>query len=209
MLNSTLTTDNQNCKAEIFKIVADNTKLQQEIEQLKQTATETQLVSQSVPQSKMISFSQIRKNSELQVSGDRKKVVVESGGNGYRNILGEDPLLPGNVYTWKLRYQGSTSDLYVGVIDKSKFSVGGGAGRHHHCYGIGNRIKGCLSGNSAKLNPGELLEINANLINHTLTIKSMSNFSINLTETLPRLSSDNYYPWALLHRSNHVLEIVE
>ncbi|KAL0251075.1 hypothetical protein GEMRC1_000289 [Eukaryota sp. GEM-RC1] len=121
---SSLTTDIQNLTTTKSNEI---TKLQQEIEQLKKTPTETQLVSHSVPQSKMIRFSQTRKHSQLQVSVDRKRVVVGSGSSG-RNILGEDPLLPGNVYNWKLRYQGTTSCLYVGVIDESKFNDAGHPG---------------------------------------------------------------------------------
>ncbi|KAL0250989.1 hypothetical protein GEMRC1_001231 [Eukaryota sp. GEM-RC1] len=208
---SSLTNDNQICKAENSKIVADNIQLQQEIEQLKKTVVETQLVSQSVPQSKMIRFSQTKKHSELQVSGDRKRVVAGSGGDWVsRSILGEDPLLPGNEYTWKLWYQGGTDGLFVGVIDESKFVVDGDCFDNAHCRSnSGNTIRGCLSGTTTQGNPGELLEINANLINYTLTIKSVSNSSINLTGTLPRLSSGNYYPFALLLYSNHELEIVE
>ncbi|KAL0251893.1 hypothetical protein GEMRC1_001105 [Eukaryota sp. GEM-RC1] len=204
---SNLTTDIQNLTATNSNEIA---KLKQEIEQLKKTATETQLVSQSVPQSKVIRFSPTKKHSQLQVSGDRKRVVFGSGGNEVRNILGEDPLLPGNVYTWKLRYQGGTDCLIVGVIDESKFSVEGDCRWNAHCFhNHGSAVRGCLSGNQTQWNPGELLEITVNLINHSLTIKSVSNSSINLTGTLPQLSSGNYYPFARLCYSNHVLEIVE
>ncbi|KAL0252150.1 hypothetical protein GEMRC1_001362 [Eukaryota sp. GEM-RC1] len=204
---SSLKTDIQNLTATKSNEI---TKLRQKIEQLKKTTTETQVVSQSVPQSKVIRFSPTKKHSQLQVSGDRKRVVFGSGGNGVtRNILGEDPLLPGNVYTWKLRYQGRTGSLIVGVIDESKFSVEGnldtGAHRFHNLGGV----FGCLSGIKTHLNPGELFEINVNLINHTLTIKSVDNSSINLTGTLPQLSSGNYYPYAMLYHIDHVLEIVE
>ncbi|KAL0251001.1 hypothetical protein GEMRC1_000215 [Eukaryota sp. GEM-RC1] len=204
--NAGLTTDIQNLTATNSNEIA---KLQQEIEQLKKSTKETQVVSQSVPQSKVIRFSPTKKHSQLQVSGDRKRVVVGSGGGGVRNILGEDPLLPGDEYTWKLRYQGGTGGLVVGVIDESKFSVDGYCWGNAHCFHNGNNVFGCLSGNKTKWNPGELLEINVNLINHTLTIKSVSNSSINLTGTLPRLSSGNYYPYALLWYSDHVIEIVE
>ncbi|KAL0251082.1 hypothetical protein GEMRC1_000296 [Eukaryota sp. GEM-RC1] len=206
---SGLTDDNQICKAENSKIVADNIQLQQEIELLKKTVVETQLVSQSVPQSKMIRFSQTGKHSQLQVREDRKRVVVESGGDGSRNILGEDVLLPGNVYTWKLRYQGNTWCLFVGVIDESKFSVDGGCYQNAHGTFSHDSVYGCLSGNKTKWNPGELLKINVDLINYTLTMKSMSNSSINLTGNLPRLSSGNYYTFARLFYGDHVLEIVE
>ncbi|KAL0251185.1 hypothetical protein GEMRC1_000398 [Eukaryota sp. GEM-RC1] len=167
------------------------------------------MMSQSVPQSKVIRFSPTKKHPQLQVSGDRKRVVFGSGGIWYRNILGEDPLLPNNEYTWKLRYHGNTNNLYVGVIDESKFSVEGHCYLNAHCFLNGNSVYGCLSGNKTQWNPGELLEINVNLINHNLTIKSVSNSSINLTGTLPRLSSGNYYPFAMLYHRDHVLEIVE
>ncbi|KAL0250982.1 hypothetical protein GEMRC1_000196 [Eukaryota sp. GEM-RC1] len=156
----------------------------------------------------MIRFSQNRKNSQLQVSGDRKRVVVRSGNHVCGNILGEDPLLPGNVYTWKLRYQGDRYGLFVGVIDESKFSRNDKSSRAHGIFNTGI-IQGCLSGNNTKWNRGELLEINVSLVNYTLTIKSVSSSSINLTGTLPRLSSGNYYPFARLYYSDHVLEIVE
>ncbi|KAL0251462.1 hypothetical protein GEMRC1_000675 [Eukaryota sp. GEM-RC1] len=86
----------------------------------------------------MIRFSQTRKHSQLQVSGDRKRVVFGSGSFGFRNILGQDPIYPGNNYTWKLRYQGDTDNLWVGVIDESKFSVDSGCymdahGTFNHC----------------------------------------------------------------------------
>ncbi|KAL0252178.1 hypothetical protein GEMRC1_001390 [Eukaryota sp. GEM-RC1] len=208
--NSALTTDIQKLTATNSNSLNEITKLQQEIEQLKKTATETQLMSQSVPQSKVIRFSQTQKHSQLQVSGDRKRVVYGSGSNGCRNILGEDPLLSGNVYTWKLRYQGTTCSLFVGVIDGSKFVVDGDCFDNTHCRSnSGNTIGGCLSGNTTQWNPGELLEINANLVNNTLTIKSVSNSSINLSGTLHRLSSGNYYPFASLFYSDHELETVE
>ncbi|KAL0251486.1 hypothetical protein GEMRC1_000699 [Eukaryota sp. GEM-RC1] len=203
---SSLTTDIQNLTATTSTEI---TKLRQEIEQLKKTITETQVVSQSVPQSKVIRFSPTKKRDELQVSGDRKRVVVRSWYGAVRNILGEDPLLPGNEYTWKLRYQGNTSGLVVGVIDESKFSVDSNCWENAHCFYNGSKVFGCLSGNKTKWNPGELLEISVNLINHTSTIKSVSNSSINLSGTLPRLSSGNYYPYARLHYIDHVLEIVE
>ncbi|KAL0251139.1 hypothetical protein GEMRC1_000934 [Eukaryota sp. GEM-RC1] len=189
---------NENCN-----LVSDINKLQSEIEELKKLAEDNQ--------AKMIKFSQTKKHSELQVSGDRKRVVVGNGDDlVYRNILGEDPLLPGNNYTWKLRYQGTTDCLFVGVIDESKFSVDGDCFQSAHCFeNDGDRIHGSFSGTRAQWNPGELLEINANLINYTLTIKSVSNSLINLTGILPRLSSGNYYPFALSCFSNHVLEIVE
>ncbi|KAL0251726.1 hypothetical protein GEMRC1_000938 [Eukaryota sp. GEM-RC1] len=195
-------------------LVSDIEKLKSEFEELKKSAAENQLVFQS----KMIRFSQTRKHSELQVSGDRKRVVAGSGGDWVsRSILGEDPLLPGNEYTWKLWYQGGTDGLFVGVIDESKFRIDVDCIDDAHCRSnSGGTICGCLSGNRTKCilnktkwNPGELLEINVNLINYTLTIKSVSNSSIYLTGTLPRLSSGFYYPFASLCRCDHVLEIVE
>ncbi|KAL0250858.1 hypothetical protein GEMRC1_000072 [Eukaryota sp. GEM-RC1] len=225
--NSVLTTENHDLKTTISDLETNNAglttdiqnltatksneidKLKQEIEQLKKTTTETQVVSQSVPQSKVIRFSPTKKDPELQVSGDRKRVDVLSGVVGCRNILGEDPLLPGNEYTWKLRYQGLTGGLVVGVIDESKFSVESNCYQKGHCSSNCGLVWGCLSGNKTKWNPGELLEINVNLINHTLTINSTSNSLISLTGTLPQLSSGNYYPFARLYWSNHALEIVE
>ncbi|KAL0252094.1 hypothetical protein GEMRC1_001306 [Eukaryota sp. GEM-RC1] len=208
---SSLATEIQNLSTTYSNSLNEITQLKREIEQLKKTDTETQLVSQSVPQSKVIRFSQIRKHSELQVSDDRKRVVVGSGFSGSRNILGEDPLLPGNVYTWKLRYQGNITMLFVGVIDESKFSDDeeNCFYSNAHCYANSLNICGCLSGNKARWNLGELLEVNVNLITDTLTIKSMSNSSINLTGALPRLTSCNYYPYAFLYYGDHVLEIVE
>ncbi|KAL0251861.1 hypothetical protein GEMRC1_001073 [Eukaryota sp. GEM-RC1] len=183
-------------------------KLKGELLEVKTNAESQSIAKPISSQSKMIRFSQTRKHSRLQVSGDRQR-VVGSGGDGFRNILGEDPLLPGNVYTWKLRYQGNTNSLWVGVIDESKFSGGSYVMNEFHCFCNDTRSYGCLSGNKAKWNPGELLEINVNLSNYTLTIKSFSNSSINLTGTLPRLSSGNYYPWAFLYYGSHELEIVE
>ncbi|KAL0251561.1 hypothetical protein GEMRC1_000774 [Eukaryota sp. GEM-RC1] len=210
--NWQLKTNNFDLTADIHNLTAtmsnEITKLKQEIEQLKKTTTETQVVSQSVPQSKVIRFSPTKKHSQLQVSGDRKRVVVGSGGYPNKNILGEDPLLPGNVYTWKLMYQGINGGLVVGVIDEPQFKVNGVCGSAH-VFANFSAVYGCLLGNITQWNPGELLEINVNLINHTLTIKSVGNSSINLTGTLPRLSGGNYYPYALLNSNNNVLVIVE
>ncbi|KAL0251003.1 hypothetical protein GEMRC1_000217 [Eukaryota sp. GEM-RC1] len=99
---TTLTTDIQN-------LTKTNSN---EMAKLIKAHTGTQRVSQSVPQSEVIKFSQTRKHSQLQVSGDRKRVVHGCCDVQRRNILGEDPLLPGNVYTWKLRYQGNTGGLF-------------------------------------------------------------------------------------------------
>ncbi|KAL0237825.1 hypothetical protein GEMRC1_012299 [Eukaryota sp. GEM-RC1] len=168
------------------------TKLQQEIEQLKKTATETQLVSQST----MIRFSQTRKHSELQVSGDQKELFTE--------------VVMGTEVSWEKThfFQGNTGVLVVGVVDESEFLVSSCYASAHCIYSHGGG-SGCLSGNKTKWNPGELVEINVNLINHTLTIKSVRNSSINLVGTLPRLSSGNYYLYAHLFHSDQLLEIVE
>ncbi|KAL0252145.1 hypothetical protein GEMRC1_001357 [Eukaryota sp. GEM-RC1] len=106
-------------------------------------------------------------------------------------------------------FQGYTGNLFVGVIDESEFNVDGYCYKNAHGTFNHDSVYGCLSGSTPNWNPGELLEINANLVNFTLTIKSVSNSSINLTGTLPRLSSGNYYPFAHLYRSDHELEIVE
>ncbi|KAL0228667.1 hypothetical protein GEMRC1_013287 [Eukaryota sp. GEM-RC1] len=171
---------------------------------------ESQVVSQSVPQSKQIRFSPTKKHSQLQVSGDRKKVAVVDRDDYRRNILGEDPLLPGNLYTWKLRYAEGPNSLFVGVIAESNFSADDWCCDIAHCFhNYGDQVHGCLSGTQTKWNPGELLEISVNLIYNTLTIKSFGKSSINLSGTLPRLRSGNYYPFASLFWACHVLEIVE
>ncbi|KAL0250787.1 hypothetical protein GEMRC1_000001 [Eukaryota sp. GEM-RC1] len=209
--NSDLKEENSDLKNQISTLQEDNMKFVTEISGLKCEIEEfrkTTLESIADPQSKVIRFSHTRKYSQFQVSDDKKK-VVGAGSDGMKSILGEDPLVQGNVYTWKLRYQGHTSNLAVGVIDESKFSVDGGCHSNAHCFHNGNNVWGCLSGNKTQWNPGELLEISVNLVNHNLTIKSVSNSSINLTGTLPRLSGGNYYPFALLWHSDHVIEIVE
>ncbi|KAL0251037.1 hypothetical protein GEMRC1_000251 [Eukaryota sp. GEM-RC1] len=186
------------------------TKLRRELKPLKMTAVQTQLVSRPCSQSKVIKFSRTRKHPQLQVIGNRKRVVYGSDVDCVdRNILGEDPLRPGNFYSWKLRYEGSHQSLVVGVIDESKFRVDGECFHNAHCYVNSNCSYGCRSGNKTIWNPYELLQITANLINYTLTIKYVSNPSITLTGTLPRLSSGNFYLFASLFCCDHVLEIVE
>ncbi|KAL0230876.1 hypothetical protein GEMRC1_010281 [Eukaryota sp. GEM-RC1] len=204
--HSQVVLENSHLKTSNSKINNENTSLKRKVEQL----TKIVSASQSVPQSKELQFSNAKKHSQLQVIGYQMRVVM--GGDDYvrKNILGEDPLLPGNVYTWKLWYQGTTNSLIVGVIDGSKYNVDGDCWENAHCFhNAGNCVFGCLSGNKTQWNPGKLLEINANLINYTLTIKSVGNFSINLTGNLPRLSSGNYYLYGGLWFSDHVLEIIE
>ncbi|KAL0251753.1 hypothetical protein GEMRC1_000965 [Eukaryota sp. GEM-RC1] len=228
--------ENSRLKVENSKIVNDITNLQKEIERL--TKVENQIhqlktanskivndinnltgetersnrgirYSKPVPQSKMIKFCHTRKHSDLQLSKVRKSVVVEGAGGVNRNILGEHPLLPGNLYTWKLRYQGNTQGLWVGVIDESKFSVDGRCFGNGRCFYNDNAVCGGLSGNKCEWQPGDLLQINVDLIDYTITIKSLSNSSIDLTGTLPRLSSGHYYPYAFLWYSDLELEIVQ
>ncbi|KAL0251817.1 hypothetical protein GEMRC1_001029 [Eukaryota sp. GEM-RC1] len=177
-----LVTENSNLVSEIDQ-------LKNEIETLKKTATN------------MIKFSQIRKHPQLQVSEDKRE-----------SILGEVPLIPGNDYTWKLRYQGHTSDIFVGIIDESKFSINEEDECHFDAHGIFNDecdFQNNLSSVIVDWNPGELLEINANLINYTLTIKFVGNSSMYHTETLPRLSRGNYYQYAHMWSMDHVIEIVD
>ncbi|KAL0249123.1 hypothetical protein GEMRC1_004356 [Eukaryota sp. GEM-RC1] len=184
------------------ELVSDIDNLKCEIEKLRQIATQVQ--------SKVISFSQTKKHSQLSVSNDNKRVVLASGDPKYRYILGENPLLPGNDYTWKMWYQGCHSDLCIGVIDEAEFNIDGDCYESAHCcFSCEDKGFGCLSGFKIQWKPGELLEINANLIDFTLTVKSVGNSSTYLTGTLPRLSSGNYYPFACLYYVNHVLEIVE
>ncbi|KAL0239916.1 hypothetical protein GEMRC1_010024 [Eukaryota sp. GEM-RC1] len=200
-----LTTDIPNLTATMSNEI---TKLQPEIEQLKTIAI-TQLVSQSVHQSEAIKFSQTRKHPELQVSDDGKRVVHDWINGFPTSILGEDPLLPGNDYTWKMRYHGYPANLWVGVIDESNSSLDDNCFLYGHGIFNHNDVYGCLAGHKAQWNPGELLEINVNLINYTLTIKSVRNSVIELTGTLPRLSSGNYFLHAEMYYNNHVLEIVD
>ncbi|KAL0251723.1 hypothetical protein GEMRC1_000935 [Eukaryota sp. GEM-RC1] len=117
----------------LFVPLKDVKDLRDGIEEIKSITT------RSLCQSKMIRFSQTRKHSELHVSVDGMRVDYGSGNRVCRNILGEDPLLPGNVYTWKLRYQGITRSLVVGVIDESKFNANGGAG-NAQCFSNGNNV---------------------------------------------------------------------
>ncbi|KAL0251143.1 hypothetical protein GEMRC1_000357 [Eukaryota sp. GEM-RC1] len=188
-----LSKENSDLKEEHSKYIREITKLHQEIEQLKKTASETHLAP------KRIKLSQTRKHSELHVSEDRTRVVVGTSGDKWRSILGEDPLLPGGYYK-----------SFVGVIEESEFSVDDECYVNAHGIFNGNgNFYGCLTGTSTQWNPGELLEINVNLIDYTLTIKSVSNSSINLTGTLPRLGSGNYYPFASLYWTYHELEIFE
>ncbi|KAL0251591.1 hypothetical protein GEMRC1_000804 [Eukaryota sp. GEM-RC1] len=194
-------------KADISQFDTQFSDIQGEIETSEPQPTTTAII----PQSNVIRFSQIAKHCQMEVSDDQKTVfVVGSDDIEVRNILGDYPLLPGHDYTWKLRYQGNTDMLFVGVIDESEFSADGYCSMNAHCFvNHGSSAYGCLSGSRAKWNLGELLEINANLIDFTLTIKSVSDSSINLTGTLPILSIGNYYPFAFLYCGNHVLEIVE
>ncbi|KAL0249444.1 hypothetical protein GEMRC1_004676 [Eukaryota sp. GEM-RC1] len=190
----TVVKENSDLKTGISGLEASVSKLQAEIEELKR---------------KMVRFSQTRKHSKLHVTEDKKRVSV-LGSTAERNVLGDAPLLPGSSYTWKLRYQGTTRNLWVGVIDESRFTVSGRCFENAHCFHNGNYGYGCLF--ECKTNPwspGDLLHINANLINYTLTIKSLSNSSVYLKGTLPRLSSGNYYSFANLSYSDQVLEIVE
>ncbi|KAL0229502.1 hypothetical protein GEMRC1_014119 [Eukaryota sp. GEM-RC1] len=148
---------------------------------------ETQLVSTSVTQSNLIKFSNTRKHSELQVSPDQLKVSVVGDGSRIRNIVSAEPLLPGNDYTWKLRYKGPNQSLVVGVIEESMFKIDGDC--FENCQGLfngGGEVLGYLSGNPAQWKPGELLEINVNLISNKLTIKSIRNSSIDLTGSLEK-----------------------
>ncbi|KAL0229423.1 hypothetical protein GEMRC1_014040 [Eukaryota sp. GEM-RC1] len=178
--------------------------------QNKSVVPQTPSENQTDHQSKVIKISKSRKHSEFKISADSTKVVVSGSGNKNRHLLGKDPLTPGNVYTWKLKYQGNSRNLDVGVIDESKFSVDGRCYTCAHCFrnNVGY-LYGCLSGRQEQWNPGELLEINVNLINYSLTIKSVGNSSIYLTGRLPKLSDGNYYPYACLYNKNHQLEIIQ
>ncbi|KAL0251563.1 hypothetical protein GEMRC1_000776 [Eukaryota sp. GEM-RC1] len=203
--NSEIDAENSRLKDQLTQLSRD---LEQENSSLSMQGTSTE-VSSSVPQSNLINFFRTRRYSLFQAIGRKTTASVEPN-SGYKNILGEDPLLPGNEYTWKLRYRGRDRYLFVGVIDESKFKVDGyWSWEWAHCFeNDGDRIRGCLSGIKNKWNAGELLEISANLITYTLTIKTVGSPYINLTGTLPRLRSGNYYPFALLGKSDHVLQVV-
>ncbi|KAL0246268.1 hypothetical protein GEMRC1_007480 [Eukaryota sp. GEM-RC1] len=209
--NSKLVTENTQLVTENSKLVTENTKFQQEIEELKFQAIVIQPFPQSTMENNAIRFSQTLKHSQLRVSQGGRRVVVVGDGFTERNILGQNPLLPSDVYTWKLWYEGDTHYLIVGVIDESEFRVDDVCYENAHGRSSsGNTICGCLSGNGTQWDSREILEINANLINYTLTIRTVDNSSIYHSGTLPRLSSGNYYyPFARLAQSDHELEILE
>ncbi|KAL0252124.1 hypothetical protein GEMRC1_001336 [Eukaryota sp. GEM-RC1] len=181
--NSEIDAENSRLKDQLSQLSRD---LEQENSSLSTQGTNTE-VSSSVPQSNLINFFRTRKFLLFQTIGRKTTAFVEPN-SGYKNILGEDPLLPGKLYTWKLRYQGYTRCLFVGVIDESEFKVEGyWSWEWAHCFENCDRMRGCLSGIKNNWVPGELLEINANLITYTLTIKTVDSPYINLTGTLPRL----------------------
>ncbi|KAL0251278.1 hypothetical protein GEMRC1_000491 [Eukaryota sp. GEM-RC1] len=178
------------------------------IDELKTNLTEIQ----TIYQSKTNRFSQTRKHWDLEVSQHNQRVAVATGSGGciVKNILGEDPLIPGMIYNWKLRYQGYISGLVVGVIDESRFDTGGHCSANAHCFYNNGSVCGCLSGDHQQWKPNELLQVNVNLIDYTITIKTMGISTIRLSGYLPRLRSGHYYySYARLCFPNHVLEMVE
>ncbi|KAL0226209.1 hypothetical protein P9112_013533 [Eukaryota sp. TZLM1-RC] len=152
-----------------------------------------------------ILFSPKRKHSELIVSNDQRKVSVSAEGRFYRNILSENPLVTGYVYTWKVRYFGTPNSLSVGIIDEKDFAL---RGFSHEAHGFSNGkrslVTGCLSGAKAKWNPGDLLQITADMISFTLTIESLNSSSIYLSGTLPQAKSDYYFCARLCHHDQQL-----
>ncbi|KAL0251125.1 hypothetical protein GEMRC1_000339 [Eukaryota sp. GEM-RC1] len=149
--------ENSRLKASNTSVVPDNTS-----RTTTQISSSTEGLSQTdiapsvsvIYQSNLIKFSLRDKHWNLQVSDDQKTVVYRKDNMFSRNILGADPLLPGNAYTWKFRYRGKGC-LWVGVIDKSKFFIDVNSYEAAHCVAQSpSSIKGCLSGTKGKWSAG-------------------------------------------------------
>ncbi|KAL0242432.1 hypothetical protein GEMRC1_004995 [Eukaryota sp. GEM-RC1] len=161
-----------------------------------------------------ILFSTSRKHPRLVVSSDQKTLTVNGSDSFVRNILGDKPLLPGNVYTWKVTYSGCKPGcLVVGVIDEGVFSPDTNC-HGGNCHGVINNSTNCgrVCGSLARWDPHQVLEFTANMIDCTLSIKAIgNNCSINLSGTLPTISScdRNYYPFFRSSYPNIVVQLID
>ncbi|KAL0246507.1 hypothetical protein GEMRC1_007719 [Eukaryota sp. GEM-RC1] len=126
------------------------------------------------------------------------------------NILGQDPLLPGNVYSWRILYSGYPLNIFVGVINESNFKSDEWCeDLAHGCFNGFGDPSGCLSGKSSQWDEHEILEISVDMTKNVMTIRSVGNDGISLTGVLPMLSQGYYYPFFVLYRNDHVIELVD
>ncbi|KAL0232644.1 hypothetical protein GEMRC1_011391 [Eukaryota sp. GEM-RC1] len=134
-----------------------------------------------------ICFSQTQKSSFFSISDDKLTLTNTTYAVRWRNALGDHPLTPKKVYTWRVKYKGHTSRLCVGVVDERKFNEDGWCRGSAHCFRNCNSVYGNLTGQGDVWNADEVLEIVADMRTNFFTIQSIDCNKINLSCKLPLL----------------------
>ncbi|KAL0244178.1 hypothetical protein GEMRC1_008263 [Eukaryota sp. GEM-RC1] len=156
-----------------------------------------------------ILFSRTEKSTALYVSNSSKTVLNrDDEDNNVRNILGTQPLFPGNIYSWKLGFRGPSRGLWVGVIDEGSFETDAKVHARAHCFhNHGCNAFGCLSGRKSSWNETRLLEITVDMIRYSMTMETMNSQSIRLSGRLPIIRGRHYYPFVSMHSCEHEVMI--
>ncbi|KAL0241448.1 hypothetical protein GEMRC1_006683 [Eukaryota sp. GEM-RC1] len=123
----------------------------------------------------------------------------------------QQPLLSGQVYTWKFTYTGSPRDLFVGVIPSSKFN------ENDFClfdaYGIFNHADEMVSVQGAKpaWSSGTTLTVTVDLFDtEQSSVHISNNIDIHVFGDLPPLHNDFYRPFSVflivIRRSHSLID---
>ncbi|KAL0251803.1 hypothetical protein GEMRC1_001015 [Eukaryota sp. GEM-RC1] len=121
-----------------------------------------------------MSFSPQHKHSDIVISNSGKRISF-SGSRGNRSILGDKPLVKGGVYKWKVRYQNSSIyGVSIGIVPLKYFKSSSDPLDMTNSKYICSFHKGNLSGSFSKWKTGDVLELTADLMNNTFSVKEIN-----------------------------------
>ncbi|KAL0228666.1 hypothetical protein GEMRC1_013286 [Eukaryota sp. GEM-RC1] len=140
-----------------------------------------------------MTFSPQHKHSDIVISNSGKRISL-SGSNGNRSILGDKPLVKGGVYKWKVRHQGDF--IRIGIVPFKNFdSLLEPVNMTNSKY-MSTRSNQNLSGPFSEWKTGDVLELTADMMNNTISIKEINSGYINVSTNFDDVD-DLYYPFSI------------
>ncbi|KAL0238386.1 hypothetical protein GEMRC1_012859 [Eukaryota sp. GEM-RC1] len=136
-------------------------------------------------------------------------MISFTGIGGRRSILGDKPLVKGGVYKWKVKHQGSSDyGVCIGISPLRTFNSSLNPSQMANSKYIWTGAKAILSGSFSDWNVGDVLELTADMMNNTFSIKEINSGYINVITNFDDVD-DVYYPSFYVCDSSQVIEIVD
>ncbi|KAL0228736.1 hypothetical protein GEMRC1_013356 [Eukaryota sp. GEM-RC1] len=152
-------------------------------------------------------FSPRHKHSDIIISNSGKRISYR-GSRGSRSILGDEPLVKGGVYRWKVRYQSRNFSVFIGMVPLKNFDSSLPPWKMTSSKFMSCNNKGNLTSSFSCFRVSDVLELTADMVNNTFSIKEITSGCVHLNTHCDAVD-DVYYPVFGLYHSSQIVEIVD